>query len=491
MSYRVLFLNPPFLPVFRDDAAIRGGRNSQRARYPHLGLAYMAAVLRSQDQTYRIIDMNLGYSLSQVQALVRRDSPDFVCVTVYSAGYRDVYSLVDSLRPFVDGRIVLGGPHISITGADALEKTQADFAVIGEGEHTLAELVQGVNLEAIRGLVWRDGSRVRVNARRPYLTNLDSLPFPAFEDFELERYMCYSDKRLPIVTSRGCPFGCIYCCTRLSMGEGFRARSPENVLAELKHWYDRGWRKFDINDDVFTLDRERALSLCRLILKERLDIQFLLFVGIRVNSVDEELLRQLKLAGCRFISYGCESGSNRVLATIRKGISTDDVLQAVDLTRKVGISHKVNFIIGHPTERYEDALETMRFARRLRSSFVGFNNLIPYPGTDAYRMIETDASARFLFPPDVYLNELTHKKMLPVFETAAFSRAQRLKVLKKGFNLEERTLARFRFGRFAGYVVYLLGRNRFIAGLGKRVMYMFLSTRLGAAIHGRLHRPRW
>ena len=491
MKYEVLFLVPPLLPIFENDTGIRGGRDSYRARYPHTGFAYMAAVLREKQITYKVVDMNLGYSFGQVLELLKHDSPEFICITVYSAGYKTVYSLTDSLKSQYRGKIVIGGPHISVVSRQALEMTEADFAVVGEGEYALLELVQHLHPEGIRGLIWRQDSQVIVNERRPFLRDLNALPFPAFEDFELDTYLCSTDRRLPIITSRGCPYQCTFCCTRLSMGSRFRARSPENVVSEIQYWYDKGWNTFDINDDVFTLDRQRARRICELLLERDLQIRFYLSVGIRANSVDEELLRIMKAAGCRFISYGCEAGNDRILKSIKKGIRTEDVVNAVNMTRKVGINHKVNFIIGHPTERYEDAVDSIRLARSLRSNFVGFNNLIPYPGTEVYTLIDANQNARFLYPPEVYLNDLTHKKLMPVFETNEFPADKRKKVLRQGFDLEERRLASFRFGKYKGYFAYLMGRNKHISKVSRWLFDLVMATTIGSKLYGLIVRSPW
>jgi len=491
MHRDVLFLVPPLVPIFRDDPDIHGGRDSYRARYPHIGLAYMAAVLRDRGISYKVVDMNLGYSFNQVLDEIKYGSPDFVCITVYSAGYKIVYSLVNSLKAYYRGIIVLGGPHIAVVSRQALEMTQSDFAVVGEGEYALVELLQHSELGTIKGLIWRQDSEIIKNEGREYLKDLDSLPYPAFEDFELDKYLCFTDRRLPIITSRGCPFRCIYCCTPLSLGHRFRARSPENVVDEMQYWYEKGWTTFDINDDVFTFDKVRSKRICELILKRGVQIRFNLAVGIRVNSVDEELLRILKEAGCRFISYGCEAGNDHILKAIKKGIRTKDVENAVRLTRKVGINHKVNFIIGHPVERYNDALDSIELAKRLNCNFVGFNNLIPYPGTEAYTLIKSNPDARFLYPPEVYLNELTHKKLMPVFETDKFPAKDREKALRMGFDLEERTLASFRFGRCKGYFAYLLGRNKHISKIAHRLFDLLMSTRIGSSVYRLVVKSPW
>jgi anaerobic magnesium-protoporphyrin IX monomethyl ester cyclase len=487
----VLFLIPPLKSILGNPHVRKDGRDSYRARYPAIGIGYIIALLKQARVTCKVLDMNIGYSSDDVLAFVKSNKPDFVGIMIFSAGYQMAYSLIDYLRPHYEGKVVVGGPHVSVVTKQILEETTADFAIVGEGEHALLELVQNSELKAIKGLIWRQESKIIVNETRPYLEDIDSLPFPAFEDFELEKYFCYVDRRVPIITSRGCPYQCNYCCTRLSMGKKWRARSPENVVDEIQYWYEKGWSIFDINDDVFTLDKDRAEKICNLILERKLNIILNLYVGIRVDNIDEHLLRVLKKSGCRFISYGCEAGNNRILKDIKKGIKVEDVINAVEITREVGINCKVNFIVGHPSERYEDFMDSIKLAQDLRCSFIGFNNLIPYPGTEAYSDIESDPNARFLYSPEVYLNELTHKRLTPVFETNRFTSQERAIALKRAFDVEERTLARFRFGKLKGTFVYVLGRNKHVSAVSRWLFDLAISTRLGSATYRLVVKPPW
>jgi len=487
-NYKVLFLIPSF--VVADERYRRKG-----AKVPHAGIAYLAAALKAEGVPFAILDMNLGYSDSNALEYIGTYQPDMICMTMYSYGHSKVNGLVDRVRTHYDGTIVVGGPHVSIAGGKVLEESSADFAVEGEGEYTLLELVQSLcgtkEREEIPGLIWRRGNQVVVNERRPPIEDLDALPFPAYEHFELEKYLCSVDRRLPLLTSRGCPYRCSFCCTRLSMGNRFRKRSAEDVIGEIQYWYEKGWSVFDVNDDIFSLDRDRAMKICTLIVERRLDIRFNFYVGLRVDTVDEELLAAFKAAGCTFISYGCESGNDRVLKAIRKGITVEDVTNAVRITKKVGINHKVNFIIGHPTETYNDAMDTIRLARHLKCSFVRVYNLLPYPGTEAFEWIAASSSARFLYPPAAYLNGQSRDRLDILFETDEFTAEERRKVLLSGFRLGERTLAQFRFGKLKGYVVYLLNRNRHASRMGQKLLDTLLRTGVGSTLYDALVKNPW
>ena len=475
----------------RDGHHIHDMRDNYTRRYPHLGIAYMAAMLRYTKIRYDIIDMNLGYAIEEVLDITRNNGTDLICITIYSAGYKNVYDLIKTIKRDFTGMVVVGGPHITVVHEHILEETDADFAIEGEGEYALVELVNQASLETIKGLIWRQGSKIITNDKREFIADLDSLPYPAFEDFELDKYLCFTDKRLPIVTSRGCPFQCIYCFGPLMMGRRFRPRSPENIVNEIQYWNDKGWNSFDFNDDVFSFDGNRAKTICELILRRRLKIKFYLAVGLRANSVDEPLLQILKKAGCRFISYGCEAGNEHMLKNIKKGIRIKDVKKAVELTRKIGINHKVNFIIGHPTESMEDALDSIKLAKRLKCNFVGFNNFIPYPGTEAYDVLSREPGVNFLIPPDIYLNDLSHKIMKPVVETSKFTVQEREQALKLGFEIEERALAKFQYGIFKGSIVYRIKQNAKLARIAEAILNAFISTRIGYLVYRTLVKTAW
>jgi len=480
-EFKTLFIIPPLRTVFGEEGA-------GVPEHPHVGVAYLVAMSKQNNIRCKIIDMCLGYTYLQVLEFIKQYKPNLICITCFSSGHDKVYTLIEKIRNarFSSNLpIVMGGPHSSAIRSKILEETRADFAVVGEGEHAIIELIKelrGSNpcFENIKGLIWNQNSQIIENKERPYIQELDKLPFPAYDDFEIERYICHDDRRLPIVTSRGCPYQCNYCSVRLSMGNCFRARSPENVVDEIEYWYKKGWNKFDFNDDAFTLDMGRAARICELIKERKLGIRFYLYNGIRANKVDEDLLKLMKEAGCRFLAYGCESGNNTVLRAIKKGLRVEDVINAVNMTKEVDIKHAVNFIIGHPTETYEKAMESIKLAKELKCNFVNFYNLIPYPNTDLFKWIEKSGNARFLYPVEVYLNKLSYRNISPVFETNEFSAEDRIRALKQGFDLYERTVMQFRFGKHAGYLAYLLARKRWIFEKSRRIL---MHTKTGSKMY--------
>lgn len=475
---RLLFVIPKNKSLFGDKGM---------TAHPHIGVAYLSSYLKRNNIDIAIFDEGLEGDLSKLDKIIDNFNPQIIGITIFSYCYSFAYNLIKRIREKTNTPIVAGGPHVSAIGRRILEDAKIEFAVKQEGEFTLLELLsesskQNPEFSAIKGLIWknRDGSIVE-NPNRELIEDLDSLPLPDYGSFGLERYPCYKQKTLPLITSRGCPFGCNYCSVRLSMGQRFRARSAENVYLELKTFYEKGFRSFDINDDCFTLDKKRASDICDLVIENKLDIRFQLYNGIRVDTVTPELLKKMKRAGCYFISYGCEAGNDKVLKAIKKGITLEQVRNAVSWTNGAGINNSVNFIIGHKEETYQDALDTLNFAQQLPTNFVNFYNLLPYPGTESLDWARQHAN--FLVPPDSFLESISYRDNKPVFETKEFTKEQREEVISRGFDLYRKKILNFRLGRILGSIIYWITKNNFI---NKFSSNFALTNPLGRFIYIRL-----
>lgn len=454
---KILFVIPKNKSLFGDKGM---------TAHPHIGVAYLCSYLKKQGVGVGIFDDGVEEKSEKIFDVIKEFGPDIIGITIFSYCYGAANQLIKNIKENFKMPLVLGGAHVSAVRKEVLEDTAADFAVKQEGEFTLSELLRGLNsnqsdFSRIGGLIWRKNGGVEENNDRPYINDLDSLPFPDYDTFGINRYACYAQKTLPLITSRGCPFKCNYCSVRLSMGQGFRARSAQNVLEEITHFYKKGWVNFDINDDCFTLNKKRAELICDLIIENNLKIKFQLYNGIRVDTVDISLLKKMKRAGCFFISYGCEAGNDKVLATIQKGITLRQVEDAVKLTNKAGIHNSVNFIVGHKEETYQDALDTLNFADRLPADFVNFYNLLPYPGTESFSWARQYAN--FLVPPDSFLETISYRDNKPIYETSEFTREQREDVVARGFDLYRKKILKFRLGAFLGSIAYWITRNNLIA----------------------------
>jgi radical SAM superfamily enzyme YgiQ (UPF0313 family) len=333
-----------------------------------------------------------------------------------------------------DAFICTGGPYAIAAQDRCLAEGGAfDAAVTGEGERTVVEMLErlsrGRSLGGVEGLVYREGATVRVNAARPLVANLDELPFPdrtLLGDANL--YMpppaMYRRKPVAVVlTSRGCNRRCIFCFQLdKERRTGVRFRSVDNVLEEIELCLDQGFKEIKFIDDTFAQDRQRALLLAREIKRRRLD--FTWFASACVNQVDPELLQAFRDAGCWAILFGVESGVQKNLNTLRKGISLPQVRNAVRWAKEVGLRVQTTFMFGIPGETYEEALRTIDFACELEPDVASFHAIVPFPGTYLYDHVDeygtlSDDLADFTYQGAAFVpNTMTRDQIRELRQTA-------------------------------------------------------------------------
>ncbi|MBL7206052.1 MAG: radical SAM protein [Candidatus Aenigmarchaeota archaeon] len=469
---KILFIIPKIRSMLGDEKGIPG--------HPNVGIAYLSAFLKQHGIEVSVYDEGLEQKREKIFDIIQSFNPDIIGVNSFNYCYHYAYELISELKKRTDIPVVFGGPHLSAMGKNVIEETEADFGINGEAEFTLIELLKNLknrDFSKIDGLIWKENGVVVENPNRELIKNLDSLPFPDYSEFDIERYSYTHEKKMPIITSRGCPYKCNFCSVRLSMGDGFRARSAENVVDEIEHWCKKGYMVFEINDDCFSFDLERAMKICDLIIERGLKIKYSLYNGIRVDRITKELLEKMKQSGCVFLSYGCEAGDDEILRNIRKGIKLEQVMKASQWAKEVGIKHSVNFIIGHPGETHEKAMKSIKFAKSLPCDFVNFYNLVPYPGTDLFKWIKENG--RFLKPPEVYLRELSYRDTSPVFETDDFTKEEREDVIKKGLELYEKTALQYRFGNKRGNIVFNISKIEPLKNFG---INFALSNKIGRRV---------
>jgi anaerobic magnesium-protoporphyrin IX monomethyl ester cyclase len=300
---------------------------------------------------------------------------------------------------------------------ESLEQPQVDLVVRGEAEDTILEIVRllakdrgdidtqtgsrqfaSSNWHGIAGLSFRntEGEIIHNSSRKPP-QDLDRLPFPAHHLYKIERYTNLQPRTdgldpharaYTIVTSRGCPYQCIYCSKAVT-GNSWRPRSPENVIEEWRKLVvDLRATEIGVTDDVMTLDIKRAKSICRLLIEEGLNtVPWITIHGIRADNTDLELFQLMKRAGCKRVGFGVESGNQRVLDIMKKGQTIDDVRQAFANARQAGLQTIGFFIFGLPGENEDTMEDTIKLALELDPDLANFMIAAPYPGTDLYEMV--------------------------------------------------------------------------------------------------------
>lgn len=400
---RILLIQPPY--------TIR--HPGQRRCQPPLGLAYLAASLKKRHQV-RLLDciaegfnimentgsgfMRYGLGFKEISRRISSWSPDFVGVSSLFTSQAQNARAICSLVKNVNNRIktVIGGAHPSAEPENEMSDRNVDFVVLGEGEEALSRLIysieEGGQLADIDAIAYRDGAGVRVNAKKRFIHNLDSLDFPAWEMLPLETYwkinLAHGNQTkgaafLPVITSRGCPNRCIFCSIHNLWGRNFRPRCAENVLSEIAHLRnDLGVREIIFEDDNLTLDRERAKKIFSGILERKIKITWSVPNGLFLNSVDEQLLELMKDSGCHSVSFGIESGDRRMLeGVIGKQVDLDKTATIVSYAKKIGLETSVFFVVGLPGETRRTLDNTFRFARAVAADHANFFFATPLPGT--------------------------------------------------------------------------------------------------------------
>jgi len=386
---KVLLINPP-----RENEII--GNNppiieKERGFNPPLGLLYLAAYLEKYSKhDVTILDAQVEkIEYSDLEFRIRSVRPDIVGVTTMTMTLIDVIKTIGIAKKTDRNiRIVLGGPHVHLFPNETIQLDNVDYLVLGEGEKTFKELIDHLDdtsqLRRVPGLVFEDDDKI-INTGIPApIENLDEMPFPARHMVPFKKYTSLLAKgkiATTIFTSRGCPFKCSFC-DRPHLGKVFRARSAKDVVDELEECTKMGIYEFLFYDDTFTVDKQRVIDICREIINRKLDIGW--DIRTRVDTINEEIIKHLKMAGCQGIHYGIEAGTERVLRILNKGITIDKARHIFDLTKKYKIPILAYFMIGNPTETLNDIYSTFSAMKMLDPSYVHITILTPFPGTKIY-----------------------------------------------------------------------------------------------------------
>jgi radical SAM superfamily enzyme YgiQ (UPF0313 family) len=389
---KVLLLNPPF--------AEYAGLKGHGGKALPLNLAYLAGYLRQQRPALELSVLDCeGRSLTydQIENEIRTIGPDIVGITAPTPAYAQVVEVVARIKE-IDSHIqvILGGPHPTALPQETLSETNIDIAVLGEGERSFYEIVDAIDqkrsLADIKGIAFKDSTgNIIHNPQRPLIDKLDDLPFPARDLFPLELYYPPPTKRVSdkkpgnMITSRGCPYACTYCMASAMWKRKVRLRSAPNVVDEIEHCVkDFGIGEFNFHDELFTLNKKRTIEICREIRRRKLDICWVCMV--RVDYVSDEVLEEMKLAGCRKIMFGFESGSQMILDKMKKKVALERAEEAVKAVKRAGIRTAGNYMFGNIGETEKTIYQSIELAKKLNTDTCAFFIASPYPGTEFYEI---------------------------------------------------------------------------------------------------------
>ncbi len=376
------------LPPFDTSSSYGSGKRVQRGNIPALGVGYLAGVLEQRGRAVSLIDAGaLGLDVPETVDRIAAEAPGVIGISCLTRVERSAYELARAVKKRLpETPVVMGGPHVTAFAEQVLEECgQIDILVPGEGEYVFAELVDrldsGESYEDLHGLIYRDSSgEVQTTPVAELVKDLDTIPHPVREIYQQDLYIplpnqCRRTPATTLITSRGCPWAkCRFCYQGGRYGPYYRRRSPENVVDEVSHLVkDLGIRQISFWDDNFCVMPSWIDRFCRLLDEERLD--FVWTVQGRVDTVRKEMLERMAASGCYNIHFGFESGSERMLELINKGITLDQGRRAVKWAKKAGLEVRGSFIIGLPTETPQTAEDTIRFACELNVDWMFF---LPY-----------------------------------------------------------------------------------------------------------------
>ncbi len=352
---------------------------------PPLGILGIASYLISKSIDTKVIDCNIeDYNYENIEKY------DVIGFSLFCSNITKTFNAAKKIKnKFPNKKVIIGGPHTLTNPEEFIKKDYIDAVFIGESEHSLYEFLTSKDLTNIQGVYFKENNKIKFNGLHPFLTDLDSLPFPALDQVKLEKYVFPISKAQPIsqiMTSRGCPYSCIYCFH--SLGKKWRARSAKNIVDEIEWQVNKlGVKEISISDDNFTLDRKRVEEVCDIIIKRKIKVKIQLMNGIRADKVDKELLKKMKKAGTWLIAVAPETGNEETLLKIKKGMSLECSKNVVKWCKELRISTYAFYMVGFPWETEKHINKTIDFAEKLDTDFTQFSRVLPFEGTELAKML--------------------------------------------------------------------------------------------------------
>lgn len=397
---KILLINPPAsLKETWGELAEVG--NEQQP----LGIAYIAAVLENEGHEVQIIDAPpLKYSIEDIVRVVCRLRPDIIGITSVTLTFPTAIKLASRIKEEANVPTVIGGAHVTAVPEETIRHNCFNFGVIGEGELTIVELIKAIEkgntsrLDSVKGIVFRKGKEVVVTAPRPYIKNLESLPFPArhlLPPLDIYHPTPASYKNLPLgtlITSRGCPYRCTYCAKAV-FGRKFRAMPAKNVVDEIELLVNKyGAKEVRLQDDTFNVLPRRVADICSGMSKRQIKVPWTCIA--RLNNMRYETLQTMEKAKCWQISYGIESGDQQILDHLnRDSILTEDA-KTIRATKQAGISTRGFFMLGLPGDTEETMAKTIEFAKSLELDVAHFSVFTPFPGSELFSSLKAEGKLK-------------------------------------------------------------------------------------------------
>lgn len=354
---------------------------------PPVGLAYVGSYLKEKGFEVKLIDLMFSDGWEDIERIIRVESPDLVGLSATTPQISAAFKVAKMVKAISkDIRVVVGGIHASALPEETIADENIDILAYGEGELTMAEIVSGKQLQAIEGIYYKNNGQIVKNKPRELVKDIDIFPYPLYKDLPVSKYGTeHFGSILGIISTRGCPYQCVYCAANTIHKRQYRKRSIQNVIGEIERLKkDFKAARFSFYDDTFILDKKRIVDLCEALIRSNLNMKWNCIV--RADSLDREILKVLKRAGCWSIQIGIESGDNEILRLAKRSETVEDALRAVKWTKELGMEVIGLFILGLPYETKSTICRTIKLAKTINVDYAQFSILVPLPGSEVWDM---------------------------------------------------------------------------------------------------------
>lgn len=447
-SQKIILVNPNTPKYSEYLRAYMPYKSRTKASIP-LGLLYIAAVLEKNGIDVEVIDNYLlRLSTEELVTEIRRRNPTIVGFSIMTFTYpearRNMMRLKEEMPEIL---VIVGGPHATLYSKELINKPFIDIVVLGEGEYALLEIVRALNdkeevnrqlFKDIKGAAFKDNRGTLFNEDREFIKDLDGLPFPARHLVNMDMYPREEQFYLPnvhpvdqIASSRGCPFACTFCSSKILWKKIYRYRSAQNVVNEIEYLIKKyGSKGIYFRDDNFTVNKNRVIELCREIKRRKLSFDWM--VESRVDLISRNLLEEMVSAGCKSIWFGFESGSQRMLDYLKKGFSLSDTEKTVKLCKEFGLTIGGTFIMGLPNEAKKDIEKTFKFMKKLDLDRLRIQAYVGWPKCEIYDEIKRNKYYKFEWEKILFVEtpNLSYEEILEL-EDSINRKFQLSRILKR------------------------------------------------------------
>jgi len=335
-----------------------------------------------------------------LKARIERFKPDLIGFSVLSFDYDQASKMAEFIKDNYHIKIILGGVHVTLMPEEVITNPRVDIICIGEGEYPIKKILdKKLNCKNVKGIWYKNNGKIIKNQNLKLIENLDKIPYPDWSDFDLKKYFLINDNHLPIMASRGCPYDCTYCSNhalkKKLIGRYVRFRSVDNVMREIelrieKH-YNLGMRYLFFYDDTFILNKDFVFEFCKKFKERGFDKKIKWNINVRANLVTDEIIKLLKESGCYEVRMGVESGNENIRNKLyKRGMSEEQIYNAVRIIKKYGLRLRVQFIVGAPYDSVETMNESYKMARRINADYTLFPIMMPLPATEIKEICEKE-----------------------------------------------------------------------------------------------------